>query len=516
MPFDPHQADITVGVVGTGSMGRGIMQVSAQGGMHVIAYDEKPGAAQAARDYIARMLARTVEKGQMPAEAADAALKRIVVATGLEDLAKANLIIEAIVERLDVKQALFARLDALAGPDTILASNTSSIPITAIASACKAPERVGGMHFFNPVPLMRLVEIIPGVKTAPWVTEAMMSLGRRMTREPVLCTDSPAFLVNHVGRALVPESLRMLSEGIASHWEIDRILTGAPGFKIGPFSLADLVGIDVQHGVMESIWNLFYGEPAYAPSNLSAQRVAGGLLGQKTGAGWYRYEEGKRVEPEIAKASGALPASVALIASKNHPDLQEPLLQVLKASGVRIESGSLEDGFKPSAEALIVLTPIGYDVTTAVHDLKLDARRTVGLDVLFGLKGPRTVMVTPATDAKYRDAAHAIAASDGQPAIVINDSPGFIAQRIVASIVNVGCNIAQRGIATPADIDKGTKLGLGYPFGPLEWGDRLGPGRVLFILERLHDFYQDPRYRPSPWLKRRVMLGLPLSAPEGR
>jgi 3-hydroxybutyryl-CoA dehydrogenase len=201
MPFDPNAPDLLVGVVGTGSMGRGIMQVAAQGGMRVLAYDEKPGAAQAAKAYIAKMLDGAVEKGRVPAEEAKAALDRIAIAGSLEEVAKANLIIEAIIERLDVKQAVFAKLDALAGPDTIIASNTSSIPITAIASACKRPERVGGMHFFNPVPLMKLVEVIPGLKTAPWVTDAMMALGRRMTREPVLCTDSPAFLVNHVGRA---------------------------------------------------------------------------------------------------------------------------------------------------------------------------------------------------------------------------------------------------------------------------------------------------------------------------
>lgn len=516
MPFDPNKPGLAVGVVGTGSMGRGIMQVSAQGGMRVIAFDEKPGAAQAARDYIGKMLARTVEKGQIPQSEADAALARIVAADSLEALKGANVIIEAIVEKLDIKQALFARLDAMTGPDTILASNTSSIPITAIASACKSPERVGGMHFFNPVPLMRLVEIIPGLKTAPWVTDAMMALGRRMTREPVLCTDSPAFLVNHVGRALVPESLRILSETIASPWEIDRILTGAPGFKIGPFALADMVGIDVQHGVMESVWNLFYGEPAYAPSNLSAQRVAGGLLGQKTGAGWYRYDNGKRIEPAIAKAEAPLPKSVWVIPTKHHPELQAPLVEMLQATGVPLEAGTLEANYRPGPQTLTLLTQIGWDLTTAIDDLKLDPKRTVSVDVLFGLKGPRTLMVTPATDPAVRDAARALLSADGQPVITINDSPGFIAQRIVAAIVNVGCNIAQRNIATPADIDKATKLGLGYPYGPLEWGDQLGAGRILFVLERLFGFYQDPRYRPSPWLKRRVMLGLPLSAPDGR
>ena len=161
-------------------------------------------------------------------------------------------------------------------------------------------------------------------------------------------------------------------------------------------------------------------------------------------------------------------------------------------------------------------TPIGYDVTTAVAELKLDGRRTVAIDVLFGMKGPRTLMVTPATDPAMRDAAHGLLAADGQPVVVINDSPGFVAQRVVAMIVNIGCGVAQRGIATPADIDKATKLGLGYPFGPLEWGDRLCAGRVLFILERLYKFYGEPRYRPNPWLKRRAMLGLPLTTPEGR
>ena len=432
-----------------------------------------------------------------------AAVARIAVAReDLAELAKANVIIEAIVEKLDVKQALFAKLDALTGPDTIIASNTSSIPITAIASACKHPERVGGMHFFNPVPLMRLVEIIPGLKTAPWVTEAMTAIGRRMTREPVLCTDSPAFLVNHVGRAFVPEAQRILTENIACAAEIDRILTGAPGFKLGPFSLADLVGIDVQHGVMESVYGLFYGEPAFTPFPMSAQRVAAGLLGQKTGAGWYRYENGKKVEPPRAAVPAAKPKSVWLVPSKHHPELQAPLLTLLAEMGAKVETGD-----KPSAGALILLTQVGWDLTTAIADLKLDARRTVALDILFGLKGPRTLMVTPATDPAVRDAAHGLLASDGQEVIVINDSPGFIAQRVVAMIVNIACGVAQRAIATPADIDKGTKLGLGYPFGPLEWGDRIGAGRILFILERLQAFYGEPRYRPNPWLKRRVAWG---------
>ena len=509
MPLDVDRKDLTVAVIGTGTMGRGIMQVSAQGGMRVIAYDEKQGAAQAARDYIAGMMAKLAEKGTIPRSEADAATARITVAATLEDLAKADLVVEAIVERLDVKQPLFARLDELCGPATILASNTSSLPITAIAAKCRTPERVGGMHFFNPVPLMKLVEIIPGVRTAPWVTEALMKLARRMTREPVLCSDSPGFIVNHIGRAFVPESARIHSEGIAQHYEIDRIMCGAAGFKLGPFGLIDLVGSDVSVAVMESIWGQYFNEPMYAPQQVLKPRLDAGMYGQKSGAGWYAYKDGKRVEPPAAPAPTALPKSV-WVAAGDAED-RKSLGELATKAGVKLDSGG-----EPGAGSLALINPIGMDLTNAVRTLDLDPARTVAVDTLFGLKGPRTLMISPATDPKVRDEAHALLAADGQSVVVVNDSPGFVAQRVVAQIINVACQIAQRGIASPADIDKGAKLGLGYPFGPLEWGDRIGPNNVLGILESLYEFYGETRYRPSPWLKRRAMLGLPLTAPERR
>ena len=510
MAFDPNRKDMIIGVVGTGTMGRGIVQVSAQGGMNVIAYDEKPGAAQAAKDFIAKLLGSQADKGRISHEEVEATLGRITVSSDLADMAKAHCVVEAIFERLDIKQEMFARLDEICGPETIIATNTSSLPVTAIAAKSKQAGRIGGMHFFNPVPLMKLVEIIPGLKTEPWVTEALMTIGRRMTREPVLCVDSPGFLVNHIGRGMGPECQRILIEDIATFYEIDRIMTGAPGFRMGPYTLSDLVGIDIGSAAMESMYQQFYQEPAYAPSPLMSLRAAGGLLGQKTGQGWYKYDDGKKIEPEARPTPSTLPKSVWVRPSEHNQDLQAPFIEYLKSTGVTLESGDA-----PSKDALIIITPVGYDVTTAVAELKLDGARTVAVDLLFGLKGPRTVMVSPATDPAFRDQAHALMSHDGQPAIVINDSPGFVAQRAVAALVNVGCNIAQRAVGVPADIDKGAKLGLGYPFGPIEWGDRIGPKRVLFILERLYAFYNDPRYKPSPWLKRRVMLGLPLSTPEG-
>lgn len=512
MPFDANAKSLTVAVVGTGTMGRGVVQVAAQGGLSVIAYDEKPGAAQAAKDYIAKMLNSLVEKGRLASDQAASALARITVAPSFDAVADANVVIEAVIERLDVKQDLFARLDTLCGPDVILASNTSSLPVTAIAAKCSRPERVAGMHFFNPVPLMRLVEVIGGLKTAPWTTEALMVLARRMTREPILCIDSPGFVVNHIGRAYTTEVPRILTEGIARHFEIDRIMTGAPGFKLGMFALADMVGIDVGYAVMESLYQQFQHEPAYAPNPLSALRAAGGLFGQKSGAGWYDYTGGKRVEPPLAPPpTVALPAAIDVWTSSHHPDLQAPMIDLLRNSGVAVNTTNQARPGVP-----LILNQIGYDLTTAISEVKLPAASTVSVDVLFGMKGPRTLMVTPATDPAIRDAVHAALAADGQEVVVINDSPGYVAQRVVAMIVNTGAAIAQRGIATPADIDKGAKLGLGYPFGPLEWGDSIGAAHILFILERLHAFYQEPRYRPNPWLKRRALLGLPLSQPDGK
>ena len=510
MTLDASKVDLVIGVVGTGAMGRGIVQVSAQGGMQVVCYDDKAGAADAAKAAIAKTLTGLAEKGRIAQVDAEAAIRRNTIAAGLEEIARADVIVEAVVERLDVKQELFAKLDALAGPDTIIASNTSSLPVTAIAAKCQRPERFAGLHFFNPVPLMKLVEVIPGLKTAPWVSEALMTVGRRMTREPVLCTDSPGFIVNHIGRGYVPEGARLVTEGIAKFHEIDRIITGAPGFRMGPFTLLDLVGADVSVSVMESFWSQYYAEGMYAPSSILRQRVDAGMYGQKTGAGWYAYPDGKRQEPELQQAppaSGMRPLWIR--PSDNNAELSRTLAAHLTKGFANVENASA-----PSADAVIVLTPVGYDLTTAALDLRLDPARTVAVDMLFGLKGPRTLMISPATDPVVRNAVHAALAADGQPVVVINDSPGFVAQRIVAHIVNIACQIAQRSIASPCDIDKGAKLGLAYPYGPLEWGDAIGPKRICAILQRLYEFYGEPRYRPSPWLKRRAALGLSLLTPD--
>jgi 3-hydroxybutyryl-CoA dehydrogenase len=492
--LDPNRSDLVAGVAGAGTMGRGIAQVLAQCGARTLLYDAQPGAARKAKNSIAQALDKLVEKGRLGAGEADNAVGRIEIIDSVDAFGPSHVVVEAIVEDLDAKQKLFSSLEKQVRSDCILASNTSSLSVTAMAAACQRPGRVAGYHFFNPVPVMKIVEVVDGVLTEPWVTEALAALARRFGHTAVRCKDTPGFVVNHAGRAFVPEALRVLSEGVADFATIDRILVDAAGFRLGPFGLMDLVGLDVAHAVMKSMYRQYYEEPKYRPSFLAEPRVAAGLLGRKTGRGWYEYgQEGPKA---VAEAS---PPKIKPHVVWTVPELKELL----------VDLGATPE-LKPTPEAVCFVAPLGADATTSALELGLDPERTVAVDPLFGFTKRRTLMRTCITRKEILEAAHGLLAADGVPVSVINDSPGFVAQRVVAHIVNVGCDIAQMRIATPEDLDRAVTLGLGYPRGPLAMGDALGAKRVLAVLEAMHDFYQEPRYRPSPWLRRRAALGVSL------
>ena len=493
--LDVSRSDFTAAVAGAGTMGRGIAQVLAQCGARTLLYDAQPGAAARALESIAQALAKQAEKGRI--KDPDAIVKRIEVVPGLQAFAPCHVVLEAIVEDLATKRVLFSELEDIVGERCILASNTSSLSVTAMAAGCKRPGRVAGYHFFNPVPVMKIVEVVDGVLTEPWATDALSALALRFGHTPVRCKDTPGFIVNHAGRAFVPESLRVLSEGVADHATIDRILMDAAGFRIGPFGLMDLVGLDVAHAVMKSMYEQYFEEPKYRPSFICEPRVAAGLLGRKTKRGWYEYAPDIQMPPEAA-APRAKPASVWAV-----PELKELLLGL----GAKVDT-------KPGADAVCFVAPLGLDATAAALEHKLDPTRTVAVDPLFGFTQRRTLMTTPVTRKDVRDQAHGLLASDGIPLSVIKDSPGFVAQRVVAHIVNVGCDIVQMRIATPEDLDRAVMLGLGYPKGPLAMGDALGAKRILGVLQNMHELYQEPRYRPSPWLRRRAELGVSLLTPE--
>jgi 3-hydroxybutyryl-CoA dehydrogenase len=505
--FDANRPDLLIGVIGAGAMGRGIAQVAATGGIRVLLTDAKPGAAQEALKFIDGMLKRAAEKGGMTAEQAKAAAERIQVVDAPAAMKPCHAVIEAIVENPEVKQKLFAELEAILAEDCIIASNTSSLSVTLLANKLKHPERFAGFHFFNPVPLMRLVEVIEGLLTEPWVGDALMALGKRMTREPVRVKDAPGFLVNQVGRGYSLEASHLVSEGVASFVEVDRVMRDVGGFRMGPFELMDLTALDVTQPASELLYSQFFHEPRYRPSLVMRSRLDAGILGRKVKRGFYDYSSGEQAVAAEAPAPSARPESVWL--SKAEPAGHEALLQLLEKLGAPVEGGA-----KPSAKALILVTPLGEDATTCALEQGLDPKRTVAVDTLFPMVKRRTLMTCPVTEPAFRDAAHGLLGSDGVPVLVAKDSPGFIAQRIIAMIVNIGASVAQNRTATPADIDKAVTLGLNYPHGPLAFGDRLGADRILKVLTNMQRVYGDPRYRPTLWLSRRARLGVSLLTPD--
>jgi 3-hydroxybutyryl-CoA dehydrogenase len=503
--IDLSAGNLTVAVFGAGTMGRGIAQVCAQGRLTTLLADAREGAVAEAIGLIDKALGNQVAKGRMSEADMRDTLGRLKPIATPAEAASAGIVIEAIVETLDAKRVLFRELEKHIAPDAVLATNTSSLSVTEIAAGCARPERVGGLHFFNPPPLMRLVEVIGGLRADPALVPALVGFVKRIGKHPVVATDTPGFVVNHAGRAYGPEALRIVSQGIASPREVDVLMKEAAGFRMGPFELLDLIGGDVTHSVMVSIFEQYFGEPMYEPSAQMAVRVAGGLLGRKTKQGFYKYDGPPEASaPTVRVPKADKPAQVWIADEDGGAELQE----WLQAAGVRVTRGG-----KPQSDAICLVAPLGEDATGAAVRLGLDPSRTVAVDMLGRFPGRRTLMKTPLTTPETLGAA-VTALSDGAPVTIINDSAGFVVQRLLAMIVNVGTRIAELRIAQPADIDTAVELGLNYPKGPLAFGDMLGPARVLAVLDGMHAITLDPKYRATAWLRRRAKLGVSLKTPD--
>ncbi|WP_029721270.1 3-hydroxyacyl-CoA dehydrogenase [Saccharopolyspora rectivirgula] len=487
----------TIRVVGTGVMGRGIAQLAATAGLDVELADVSPEAVSAAVDHVQRMLDKLVSKGKLTAEQAQGARARLHPVDSPTAPTDCDLVIEAVREDLQTKRELFSELEKVCPQRTVFATNTSSLPVTSIAAALADPSRLAGLHFFNPVPLMRLVEVIPGVRTADWIPEALAELVRRLGHQPVQATDTPGFLVNHAGRGLVTEALQILGEGLAQPAEVDRICRDVLGLKMGPFELLDLTGLDVSHPVLESIWSGFYAEPRLRPSPVTRNRLEAGLLGRKSGAGFYSYTEDGKQEPPQPQP----PAATGLPVWSDSAEL----LDRLERAGVPVERTE-----RPSEQAVVALTVAGESAADQALSRGLPAQRTCGVDVL-GWDSRYTVGVHPATEPQAARELWAALAATGRPVSIVRDAPGLIAPRILAAIVNTACFIAEQRLASPQDIDTAVRLGLGYPRGPLEWGQQFGPDRLLGVLRALFTATGDPRYRPSRWLAERAALGIELT-----
>ena len=506
-PVNPIQK---VGLVGAGTMGRGIAQVCAQAGLQVKLFDAMPDVAQKSKESIGKALAKLIEKGKLKDGEQQAVLDRIQPCQTIEDLFETDLVIEAAIENLDVKRELFKILDAGCPQTTILTSNTSAIPISSIGALTTHRERIAGLHFMNPVPLMKLVEVIQTPVTDNEVVETLLAFSRAIGKTPIHVNDGPGFLVGNCARAFYTEALRLLKECIASPAVIDRIIREAGGYRMGPFEVIDLVGLDVNYPASRALFEDSFFEPRYQLTSGYKLLVEAGFLGRKAGMGFYRYQDGQALlEPAESaaydQAQSSLPKSAWLWAEKSAG--LEMLTSLAKQAGVVVLK-------EPSPGALCLVAPIGKDTVSIVKQLGIDPGHTVAVDTLYGWATHRTYMACPGVRPESLSHARALLASDGTPLSQISDSPGFIMQRFQSVIINLACDLMQQGLASADALNQGMKLGFNFPQGPLEAGDNLGSDTVLTIVQALYDFYQEDRYRPSPWLKRRGRLGLSLTTPE--
>jgi len=480
----------TIGVVGSGAMGAGIAQSALAAGLRVVLFDIERPALEAAAKAVMQRLSRLVEKGTLPASVLESARERLALANAVADFVETEIVIEAIVERLDAKQALFVALEAVVSDDAILATNTSSIPVASIAATCRVKSRICGLHFFNPVPLMKLVEVITTPDTAPETASRAAALARMLGKTPVLVKDTPGFLVNLAGRAYTTEALHILWEGVSDVATIDRIMHDGAGFRMGPFELMDLTGIDVNFPATSVIFQGFQNDPRLKTTPGHEALFRAGRLGRKTGRGFYDYDA----------AQAHPPATEPIHASK-----PEPFTARVHGDAPGFELLRAEAGLDDLDDGAILIAPVGEDATTACHRLGIDPTRTVAIDFTAMERRHLTLMTPPCENDQLERVAHWLR-GHGFTVEIIGDSPGFVLQRIIAMIGNLGAEIAQAGIGSPADIDLAMKLAQNYPKGPIEWIDNLGAPKMLAILTALQAITGSDRYRPSLWLRRRALM----------
>jgi 3-hydroxybutyryl-CoA dehydrogenase len=471
-------------------MGSGIAQLGCQGGMRTRLFDPAPEARQRGAEAIRRHLARGVERGRMSQEEADAAAGRLEVVDAPEALAGCELVIEAAPESLELKRELFGAVAAACGEETVLASNTSSLLVTAIAHGVPAPERVVGMHFFNPAPVMRLVEVVAGEHSGERALALARATGEAMSRHVIEAADGPGFLVNRCGRPFSLEAERLVEERIAGPEEVDRICRLGGGFRMGPFELRDLVGVDVSLAVAKSFYEQSFHEPRWRPSQLMVRMVAAGRLGRKCGHGFYRYDDGPhRPEDPDPPAPGGGDGAVAI--AGDWP-VAEQLRELARAAGWEVQARA--GG------------PVAVELDDARAVLRTGGEESdkVGFHALPPLSESRLIELTrgPDTPDAAAQRIERFFTSLGRHVAWVGDAPGLVLGRIVCQLVNEAAFAVAAGVGTPEDVDAGTTLGLSHPRGPVAWCKEIGVEHVLTVLDGLAGFYGEERYRAAPLLRR--------------
>jgi 3-hydroxybutyryl-CoA dehydrogenase len=522
-----------IAVLGAGTMGAGIAQLACRSGAQTLLYDPIPAALEKGRERVLDGLRREASKGKLSTEDAQAAAERLQTVDGLEGLADCELVIEAVPERLDLKHQIYGQLSEIVAEDCVLATNTSSLPVTAIAAGASRPERVVGMHFFNPAPVMALLEVIAGVRSGEQALATARATGEAMGKTVIDATDGPGFLVNRCNRPFGLEALRMLAERIASIETIDRIVRMEGGFRMGPFELMDLVGVDTGLEVSKSFYELSFGEPRWRPSPISARYAAAGMHGRKTGVGYYDYsgvadggryreEDPPPPEPPAGAGEGVIVVSgenvlagelreAAARAGFEVRGPHEPSGGVLPSLIVECDREPVEEQVPGGAAGEAVEGGAARLVLCAHGSLSsLDpGGSAVGFHVLPSFDDARLVELTRSETSSplAAERAERLLAGLGKHVAWVGDAPGLVLGRIVCQVINESAFAFGEGVGDAADIDTGMKLGLSHPRGPLEWADAIGLDHVLSVLESLCREYREERYRPAPALRGMVAAG---------
>ncbi|MFF4789422.1 3-hydroxyacyl-CoA dehydrogenase [Streptomyces sp. NPDC001276] len=478
-----------VAVVGTGTMGQGIAQVALVAGHTVRLYDAVPGRAREAAAAIGARLDRLVEKDRLTGAERDAARARLLAADALTELADCALVVEAVLERLDVKQELLKELEGVVGDDCLLATNTSSLSVTAVGGALRVPGRLVGLHFFNPAPLMPLVEVVSGFATDVTSATRAYETARAWGKTPVACADTPGFIVNRIARPFYAEAFAVYESQGADPATIDAVLRESGGFRMGAFELTDLIGQDVNESVTHSVWQSFFQDVRFTPSLAQRRLVESGRHGRKSGQGWYDYREGaERPEPHTAERE----APPAYVVAEGGLGPASDLLALIREAGIQVREEDEDHGTR-------LVLPSGGQLVLADGQTSVEFRDVVYFDLALDYRGATRIALSASRDTSPRTVAEATGLFQalGKKVSVIGDVPGMIVARTVARIVDLAHDAVAKGAATEEDIDTAMRLGVNYPLGPFEWSRRLGGSWACSLLDNLHECDPSGRYAPS-------------------
>lgn len=493
-----------VAVIGAGTMGIGIAQLAAMHGHVTYVYDLDPVRVEQALNALTLQLQKRVDAGKMTAQLFNNTLANLKVAHTLDELAQSQLIIEAIVENKQLKQQLFQSLHEVCGAETIFASNTSSISITAIAADIPHPERVVGLHFFNPAPVMKLVEVIAGLKTSSKISDALIDLMIAWNKVPVRAKSTPGFIVNRIARPYYAEGFRALQENATTPEQLDFIMRECGRFSMGPCELTDLIGQDINFSVTHSVYEAFFDEPRYRPSLVQKELVDAGCLGRKSKQGFYHYGDKNSKKVYQLPVIYSKQQHVLDVVIKGDWSHSQALITLLKQSShlnVRIESGAV-------AEILIGDVSMRLSMGQSA-DIDYATQKVVLTDWHGDWSCATAIAVVASPACTDQDRQHIESLFIGMNIIPIwsKDHPGLYVLRTIAMLVNEGCEVVLHQIATENDVDAAMKFGVNYPKGPFQWAHELGYNIILETLQNLYRIYGEERYRPNLYLLKKVAQG---------